>query len=461
MSRTINVNETITSDITGYDESDHSYYAISSAANGYDGSSSTDYASINLTRGSRAESYVYWEFTLPEVPAGATIESITCNYKARVSNSSTSYISAATIQLYSGTTAKGSSESIRTTSTSVADISSPGTWTAAEVNAGVRLMTHGTRGTSRTTSNYYIYFYGADISITYSLNGTAYEITATSNVSGVTISPASQEVIQGGSGSVTVSSKTDVVITDNGNDVTSSFVSASDTLTAVPQSQTHSGLDGGESYSAYAVGYSAEDPNSSTGNMYAASGSTGYVDYSFDFSAIPSGAVINDVEVRLYGKRESSSTDSSHMAEVSLYSGSTKKGTEQEFTSTSNYVMTLDDIGTWTADELHSAKVRFTVAYYGGGISGISWEVTYEINGFMYTITNVQADHTILVSAVATGNTIMIKSGGQWKKAQKVFVKVNGTWQQVTKVMKKTNGSWVQSSDISDMFQQNSNLMKG
>lgn len=159
---------TATSNIESYN-SDHSYYALSNASRGYGDSTSTDYASINLTRGSRANTYMYWEFDVPTIPAGATINSITCNYKARTSSASTSYISAAAIQMCSGTTTKGSSKSILTTDTSASSFSSTqiGTWTAAEINAGVKLKTTATRGTSRTSSNYYIYFYGADITITY------------------------------------------------------------------------------------------------------------------------------------------------------------------------------------------------------------------------------------------------------------------------------------------------------
>ncbi len=159
---------TISSNIESYN-SDHSYYALSNASNGYHDSTNTSYASVNLTRGSGASTYIYWEFDLPTIPDGSTINSITCNYKARTSNSSTSYIASATIQLCSNKTTKGTSKSIRTTSTTASSFTSAGigTWTVAEINAGVKLKTSATRGTSRTTSNYYIYFYGADIEITY------------------------------------------------------------------------------------------------------------------------------------------------------------------------------------------------------------------------------------------------------------------------------------------------------
>ena len=160
---------TTSSNIESHDTTDHAYYAITNPTNGYADSTSTDYARVNLTRGQSAQTHVYWEFSLPTIPTDATIDSITCNYKARVSSSSTNYIAQATIQLYSGTTAKGNSKSIRTTSTDASSLSSTqiGTWTPAEINAGMRLRTWAQRGGSRTTSNYYIHFYGADIEIEY------------------------------------------------------------------------------------------------------------------------------------------------------------------------------------------------------------------------------------------------------------------------------------------------------
>lgn len=159
---------TASSNIASYNSS-HAYYAISNASNGYHDSTNTSYASVNLTRSANAETYIYWEFSMPTIPTGATINSITCNYKARTSSSSTSYIAQATIQMCTGTTTKGTAKSILTTSTSASSFTSSeiGTWTVAQLNAGVKLRTYAKRGTSRTSSNYYIYFYGADITVTY------------------------------------------------------------------------------------------------------------------------------------------------------------------------------------------------------------------------------------------------------------------------------------------------------
>ena len=447
MSRTVSQSETISSNITGYDENDHEYYAISSAANGYDESGSTDYASVNLTRGSRAETYIYWEFTLPEIPSGASIDNIVCKFKARVSNSSSSYISAATIQLCSGTTEKGSSEDIRTTSTSVNTIDNSGTWTASEVNAGVRLKTTATRGTSRTSSNYYIYFYGADISITYSINGTMYEITASSNVDGISVAPASHEVFQSGSCELTITGNLgNAKVMDNDIDVTSLLVEVSgSSVETVAESQTHSGLSSGSSYAEYAVGRTAEDPYESTSSMYASSGSTGHVDYSFDFSAIPSGATIESVEVRVYGHRESSTTDSTHVANIQLMSGNTDKGTDQDFTSTSNHLITIDDPGIWTREELQNAILRFTVGYYGGCVCGITWIVNYSTDPYnVYTISNIGADHVVVI-----------------QNGQVLYIKQDGSWVAVRKAYKKINGSWVEQSDLSGLFDVDNLIVKG
>lgn len=176
-----------TANIISHDTSDYSYYAISNASNGYAESSSTSYASINLTRGANAESWVYWNFGSLDIPAGATIDSIKCKGKARVSNSSSSYISLAQAQLYSGTTPKGKYWNIRNTSTSEWTMGNPGTWTAAELNAGVRMRTYATRGTSRTTSNYYIYFYGATLTVTYTIQSVVHVTSVSLDLNSKTI----------------------------------------------------------------------------------------------------------------------------------------------------------------------------------------------------------------------------------------------------------------------------------
>lgn len=454
------ITESVTSDIVGYDESDHAYYALTNASQGYDGSDSTNYASVNLTRNSQAETHVYWEFGSLNIPSGATIDSVSCAYKARTSSSNTSYISSATIQLYSGTTAKGSSKSILSTSTSASTITTPGTWTAAEINAGVRLYTYAQRGTSRTTSNYYIYFYGATITVGYTITGTYYEITSTSNVTGVTTSPLSQEIFQDREGEVTISTTltagTDFKVTDNGTDVTSSLTSASGSIERYPASYSTSGSINGSNYTD-CIGKSAEDPDTTSGNDYSnSSGTEAYIEYSFDFSDIPSAAAIQSVSVKVTGHCESTSS-SSEVAELQLYSDSTAKGSMSEFTSTSDTTITMTP-GTWTVSELQNAKLRFTIGYYGGKVQGVTWTVVYAVDGYLYTISNIAADHVVTV--VAIGNDVYIKKNGSWVKANGIKVKVNGSWVDVSSVKKKISGSWVE-QDKSAMFDSNGLYLNG
>lgn len=459
MSKNITYNDSSSSHLTSYDD-EYSAYSVSNLANAYADSSNASYAQINLTRNANAVTQIYYNFGSLNIPTGATINSITCSCKCSINQTNSSRITTREAQLYRGTTAMGTAYNVAN-STTAFDIT-PGTWTVAQLNDGVKLRLYAVRGTSNTTSSYYFRLYGATLTVNYSVNGIAYEITATSNVGNVTISPATQDVIQGQSGTVVVSSKTNVTITDNGTDVTSSFIQVNGTITGVAQSATASNLGGGSNYVNYAVGHSAESPNSSNGNMYAPSGSTGYVDYLFDFSSIPSAATITNVEVRVYGKRENASVDSTHKAEVTLYSGSTLKSTAQEFTSTSMQLITINNVGTWTADELHNAKLRFTVAYYGGAISGISWEVTYQINGFSYTITNISTDHVIIVNSNGvTGDIIYRKVNGSWKEIIGKLIKINSTWKEVSAVYKKINGSWVEQTDESAMFDSNAVYING
>lgn len=453
MSKTISYSGNAESHPTSYDSS-YSAYSVSGLTNGQTDSNSTTYSTINLTRGNGAETSVYYNFDL-NIPSAATITSVTCTAKCYISTTNSSRISTRQVRLYSGSTAKGSAATV-SNSTTAFNVTA-GTWTAAELN-NAKIRVYAVRGSSNTNTNYYFRFYGATITVEYTVNSVVYEVTASSEVEGVAIQPATQDVMPGDSASIVVSDIADVMVTDNGTDITSSCVTVEGTQSAIPASQTHSGLDGGESYASYAVGYSAENHNSSNGNMYAASGSTGYVDYAFDFSDIPSGATINSVEVKVYGKRENATTDSTHMAKIGLYSGSTLKSTEQQFTSTSMQTITISSPGTWTRAELQNAKLRFTVAYYGGAISGITWNVTYSIQGYQYTITNVREDHTILVRAL--GNKIYIKIGGEWIEGKNVLVKRNGSWVSVDKVFKKSGGSW-EEQDKSAMFDEDKVFFKG
>ena len=410
MSRVINISDTLTTHPNDYSSGNSSYSSVSSSypiSNGYTDASSTSYAYITCRTGSRAESHISYTFDVSEIPEGATIDSVTCSVKSRVS--STYYLTASTIQLYSGSTAKGSATSAASTSATARSISNTGSWTYEEVQE-IQVRLTGTRGTSNTSRAAYLYFYGATLNITYSLNGTAYTIGATSNVTGTTVEPSTQEVMEGESATVTIYSNLidGLTITDNGNDISGDLieheVQTGGTIEKYPESVTTTSIQSGSSYAQYAVGHSAESPYSSTNNMYASQSTIGHAAYTFDFSDIPSNATITDVTVKCNGHRENSTVSSTYVARVELYSGSTQKGSTYELNSTSNYTFEVPDVGTWTRAELQEAELWFLVGYYGGLLCGATWEVTYTIPSsgneyyWTYTIENVNADHVILIT---------------------------------------------------------------
>lgn len=111
MSKPISIQDTISVYPSGILD-DYSYASISGTTNAYASSSNTTYATINLTTGSGATTYVYFTFNFSEIPAGATIDSVSCTAKAYINTTNSSRITTRQIQLYSGSTAKGSASTI-------------------------------------------------------------------------------------------------------------------------------------------------------------------------------------------------------------------------------------------------------------------------------------------------------------------------------------------------------------
>ena len=147
-----------------YDSGASSVQSVTNATNPVGkGSTNTTYATINLVTGYGATTTIYWPFDLSAIPSGAEIDSVSCKVKASVS--STSGVSSASVQLYSGSTSKGSSTSILSTSTSAKTLS-VGTWTRSELQ-NCRLCLKAQRGTYSTSTTRSLLFYGADLTVTY------------------------------------------------------------------------------------------------------------------------------------------------------------------------------------------------------------------------------------------------------------------------------------------------------
>jgi len=426
---------------SAYEVSDTSYISVSNASNMYHNTDNTTYATFYNKRTSTTTYYGYIRgFNFDDMPDAAVVSSFTIKIKGYESGAVTSTGTAYAICLVNGTTAITGTYATTQFGTSTKTITVPdGDMSLADLkdygsNLGIRICV---RRSSRNTAAY-VYIYGAEIEVTYTVPDPAV-ITSTLSGNG-TISPSGVTNTYKDTEytlTITPTNKSEsVTVTNNGVDVTSNIVAhgAEQDVTATPSDVATSGIQSGSSYAEYAVGHSAESPSSSgtSSNMYASSNSTGYAAYSFDFSSIPSNATIENIEVRCYGHRESSTISSTYVSQCVLYNGNTAISEEVDFPSTSNSTITLTPTTMPTRAQLDNVVVRHYVGYYGGLVLGISFVVTYStgsgVDHYTYTFT-VTGDATIAVTIGSTAkDTVYLKVNGNWVEVETFYVKVNGVW---------------------------------
>ena len=442
---------------TIYNAAGTSYLQITNQSNAYTNTDSTTYATIYNRNASTSSRYFYVRgFNFDDIPNGAIVTSFTIKLKGyeKGVSTSTSYQP----YLANGTTTINGSCSPFSTSVTTRTFSGiSANWDTIKGygdNFGIRINC---RRASRNTAGY-IYLYGAEIEVEYTVPDPR---TITSTLSGNgTINPSGAQTYYDGDEyelTITPTNKNDTVtVTNNGTDVTSQLEEHYSGGTAASSSKaSESGVTTGfyrsnsafyqnsstqsDAWLRYAIGHTAENPysTSNTNNTYVKDGTNdantkGWMNYPFDFSALPADAEVTSVEVKCYGAIENTSETASH-ADIELYCGNELKSTLQRFTSTSNNTITISNPGEWTRDDLQDAWVRFTVGYYGGRILGITWKVNYTSGGsldhYTYTYT-VNGNATIAVTIGSGGSQpkIYFKSGGTWNQYSKVYKKVNGTW---------------------------------
>lgn len=162
------VEYTFTAQLSSYipKATDGSWYSINNSANAYTDENSSTYCQIALTRGSEAETWIYWLFDTSALPANANIVSVECKCKVYSQSTNANQVASRRAQLFSGTTAKGADTLIP--QPAAIKTLSGATWTRAELN-DVRLRMYGKRGTSNTTTSYMFRLYGATLTIRYTL----------------------------------------------------------------------------------------------------------------------------------------------------------------------------------------------------------------------------------------------------------------------------------------------------
>lgn len=440
--------------------SNSSYLTVSNAANMYANTDSTTYGTITHNRASTNSTYYVYirGFNFDDVPSAAVVSDFTVKIKASATGHTTSTSSSYYMSLYNDTTAIGSTSAsgrLSTTTTTFTFAEGSLTWDTIKgygANFGIRIPLR--RASSNTAD--VVSVYGAEIEVTYTVPNPR---TVTSTLTGDgTISPSGATTTYDGEEYTLVITPTNaadtVTATKNGADITADLVAhgAGETLDLVAESATTSGVQSGSSYAQYAVGHSAENPYSSSNNMYASSSSTGYAAYSFDFSDIPSNATIEAIEVRAYGHRESNTISSTYVSQCVLYQGTSAISDEVDFPSTSDSMIMITPDTLPTRANLDNVTLRHYVGYYGGLVLGITFEITYS--------TGSGIDHYTYTYTVSGDATIAVVIGGSSTQPVISF-KDNGSWVAATKVYKKVNGLWVQQSDLTAVVDANTNYVRG
>ena len=281
----------------------------------------------------------------------------------------------------------------------------------------------------------YVYVYGIEIEV---ITGTSHNITV-SNSTSVTVTADPTTVFDGDSSTIISDTISGITIKDNNVDVTSQFTSHSTT------SGDYSIATRGSYGFALSNGYYVSQ-NKGVNKTCAvarisfdlpvASDITftfiNYAEAAYDFG------VFGNVDVALttnyYPAGSGGATISETSYKLACNTSTYNKSTTQTLTYSNvsagehfiDVKYSKDDASAANNDTL---QFQVAITY--------SQAITY----YTYTISNITADHTILVT-----------SGGG--STPKFYVKINGTWTQFSKIYKKVNGSWVEqpSSTWSTLF---------
>jgi hypothetical protein len=224
MSRPINLSDTLTTIPSSFDSVNSSYDSVYSnlePSNGLTAANSNTRTCVYSNTTANSTSVLWYNFDCSEIPEGATITSVSCQAGAACYNNG-SYFTIRNLQLFVGTTiAKGNPVTITGNGGTVAQhtLDCGSDWSRSDLD-NLKIRIYVQRGSQTSAASFS--FWGATLTIDYTISGIAYTIGATSNISGITVEPATQEKMNGASATVSIyaSSLEDISITDNDTDIT-------------------------------------------------------------------------------------------------------------------------------------------------------------------------------------------------------------------------------------------------
>lgn len=422
--------------------SNSSYLSVSNAANMYTDTDSETYATVKNSRTSTTSYYIYLRgFNFEDVPSNAIINSWRVLLKARESgiNTSSSYAP----KLCHGTSQITSTMKAISTTASVHEFTSVGAdWediVGYGSDFGIRINC---RRASRNTTGY-MYIYGAEIEVTYTVP--VYHSVTITNSTSATVTASDSNPLEGTDVTIMSDTISGIAVTDNGTDVTSQFVHHSGTTgeyTIENRGSYGFALSNGYYVSQNkGVDKTAAVCRVSFNLPVAATVTFTYINYAeeaYDFGVF--GNLDTALSTTYYsaGSGGATITDSSY--KLACNSSTYNKSTTQTLTYSNvaageHYIDVKYSKDDASADNNDTLQFKVAITY--------NEAVSY----YAYTITNIQADHAIIVSP----------SGGG---GEHMYVKVNGAWVAVTAVYKKVNGSWVQQTNLSSLFNTNTKYVQ-
>ena len=414
-----------------YAVSSTSYLSVSNASNMYTDTDSTTHATITNTYASTSSRYLYLRgFNFEDIPSNAIINSFTIKIKGYESGLSTSTSYAP--RLANGTSVISNTTATTNFGTSSHTITIPtGSLTWEQIvnyDSNFTIVVY-VRRSSRNTTGYF-YCYGAEILVDYTI-----PVYHTVSVSGDNVSPTgSQSILEGESLTVKCYYDTKPTVTDNGIDVSNQLVQQQDSA---------------ESYSVNNVtttyGFELNDYGyyESTNQGYSLTCALARVSFHLPVRATITFSVINYAESTydfglLSELDEELSTDSSADSSNVYWSG-------QHNNSSSVQTVTYSNVAAGD----HTIDVKYFKDNYTDDYND-SLQFKVEITlletptyspYWAYILSNITADHTIVVTEVT----------------DKLFIRHENAWVEAAAVYKKINGSWVQQTDLTQVFDSGTN----
>ena len=438
---------------TIYNAAGTNYITISDADNAYTNTDSTTYATIQNIYNSTSSRYIYIRgFNFDSIPSNAIVNSFTIKIRAYQSGGSTN--TSYRPYLCNNTTTITGSCDVITTSTQTLSFTGVtadwGTIAGYKSNFGIRINCR--RNNKNTAATFYIY--GAEIEVNYTVP-VYHNITVTGDSNNV-IPTGTESVLEGTDYSVTMYYDSKPTVTDNNVDVTSQVIEQSNgSSVLIPESNTNSGFTVANISNAY-----TDADDGQYASLELNGGSSGTLYLNLEDLNLPSGATITNVSCSATFQYNRNGSSSGYTASCQMYAGTTAKGSSTSLVSSggSDVAKTKFNltIGSWTASELNNARLYITATNNASNthrflyVYGVSFTVTYTISGkiYIYTLTNITADHTIVVTATSV-------------ETDTLYVKINGSWVEIAEAYKKVNNIWVLQSDVSSIFNTGTNYKKG